>query len=141
MSQVKKRKSACYCINLRRAANAVTGTYDKFLAPIGLTVNQFSLLKNLNCLETGSVSDLANLVGLERTTLVRTLKPLLDRGLIFDNSTACQRNRSLQLTQAGKKTIEQGLPLWESAQAEIENRIGKENINELCETLAILLGD
>jgi len=139
MSQVKKRKSGCYCINLRRAANTLSGLYGEFLTPIGLSVNQFSLLINLNRLETGSISDLANFVGLERTTLVRTLKPLIDRRLISDNSTTGQRNRSLQLTEMGKQTIEQGLPLWESAQAEIERRIGKEKVKELLEVLALLI--
>jgi len=141
MSQVKKRKSGCYCINLRRAANTLSRLYDEFLTPTGLSVNQLSLLVNLNRLETGSVSDLASFVGLERTTLVRTLKPLLEKGLIADNSAAGQRNRALQLTEMGKQTMEQGLPLWESAQAEIERRIGKEKVKELYEIIATLMGE
>lgn len=126
-----KSKSSCYCINLRRAANTVSTLYDQFLEPVGLTVNQFSLLENLSRLGTCCVSELAAYVGLERTTLVRTLQPLIDRGLIRDTSTAGQRSRSLQLTELGEKTRQQGLPYIERAKAEMENRVGKENLSTL----------
>lgn len=126
-----KSKSSCYCINLRRAANTVSTLYDQFLEPVGLTVNQFSLLENLSRLGTCCVSELAAYVGLERTTLVRTLQPLIDRGLIRDTSTAGQRSRSLQLTELGEKTRKQGLPYIERAKAEMENRVGKENLSTL----------
>ena len=126
-----KSKSSCYCINLRRAANTVSTLYDQFLEPVGLTVNQFSLLENLSRLGTCCVSELAAYVGLERTTLVRTLQQLIDRGLIRDTSTAGQRSRSLQLTELGEKTRKQGLPYIERAKAEMENRVGKENLSTL----------
>lgn len=138
MAQVKKRKSRCYGINLRRAANTVSSIYDKFLVPVDLTINQFWLLSNLGRLGTSSVTDLAHYVGLERTTLVRTLKPLIDRGLIADNAAVGQRNRALQLTDLGNQTLEQGRPLWEAAQAEIEQRIGKEGVETLSAILTML---
>lgn len=131
MTQVRKRKSGCYCINLRRAANKVTGLYDKFLEPTGLSVNQYSLLGNLRRLESASVSDLAAYVGLERTTLVRTLKPLIEKGMIADHASKGQRNRVLMLTEKGKQTLEQANPLWENAQEEIVRCIGEEKVQEL----------
>ena len=130
---MKQKKSSCYCINLRRAANAITLFYDNSLESTGLTVNQFSLLKNLNHLGTSSISHLATYVGLERTTLTRTLKPLIKQGLIQDISETGSRDRKLQLTGLGKAALKQGIPLWESAQAEIENRLGKENLQWLSE--------
>lgn len=138
MRQIKKGKILCHCINLRRAVNGVTELYEGYLAPIEISANQFSLLVNLRRLGTGSVSDLANYVGLDRTTLVRTLKPLLGRGLIEDTSAIGQRNRVLQLTMLGEQTVKQGLPLWAEAQDEVERRIGKEKIAELYEILAML---
>lgn len=130
---MKQNKSSCYCINIRRAANAITFFYDNALESTGLTVNQFSLLKNLKHLGTSSISSLASYVGLERTTLTRTLKPLIKQGLIQDTSETGSRNRKLQLTGLGEETLKEGIPLWESAQAEIENRLGKENLQWLSE--------
>lgn len=134
----EKREHSCYCIHLRRAANGVSQFYDSFLAPTGLSVNQFSLLLNLERLGSGSVSDLAHYVGLERTTLVRTLRPLLERGLITDAAETGRRSRDLRLTEAGRRAVDQGLPLWERAQAEISRRLGPEGAETLHQLLDAL---
>lgn len=132
---MKRHKSSCYCTNLRRAANTVSLLYSDYLNEAGVTVNQFSLLVNLERLENCSVSEFAVYVGLERTTLVRTLKPLIERGLIRDISASGQRNRMLQLTDEGKAVVRQGKPLWEDAQKEVERRIGRGNAELLYELL------
>lgn len=129
----KKRKTPCYCINLRRLSNLITNKYDTHLHEINLTVNQYSLLVNINQLKICSVSDLAIYVGLERTTLVRTLKPIFDKELIEDISNNNQRNRKIQITQKGIEILEKGKPLWKEAQTEIENKLGKDNIKVLSE--------
>lgn len=135
----QKRKTSCYCINLRRLSNLITNKYDKHLQEINLTVNQYSLLVNINQLEICSVSDLAIYVGLERTTLVRTLKPLFDKKLIEDISETTQRNRQIKITQKGKEILEKGKPLWKQAQKEIEDKIGKDNILVLSEIFSKLI--
>lgn len=48
-------------------------------------------------LDTCSISTLAAYVGLERTTLTRTLKPLIEQGFIQDVSDIGRRNRQLHL--------------------------------------------
>lgn len=135
----QKRKTSCYCINSRRLSNLITNKYDKHLQEINLTVNQYSLLVNINRLEICSVSDLAVYVGLERTTLVRTLKPLFDKKLIEDISETNQRNRQIKITQKGKEVLEKGKPFWKQAQKEIEDKIGKDNILILSEIFSKLI--
>ena len=135
----QKRKTSCYCINSRRLSNLITNKYDKHLQEINLTVNQYSLLVNINQLEICSVSDLAIYVGLERTTLVRTLKPLFDKKLIEDISETTQRNRQIKITQKGKEVLAKGKPLWKQAQKEIEDKIGKDNILVLSEIFSRLI--
>lgn len=136
---VKKHKSLCYCINLRRAANAVTDMYDRVLQPIGLTVNQYSLLINISRLNICSVSDLASYVGLERTTIVRSLKPLFKLGYIEDVSEKGHRSRKLKVTKMGQQLLEQGKILWGTAQTELEQKIGKEKLEQLSGILAQLV--
>ena len=138
MSRIQRNKPACYCVNLRRAANAVSGLYNDFLAPVGLSVNQFSLLKNMGRLGRASVSDLAAFVGLERTTLVRTLKPLIERALIADLSEQGQRSKALELTEQGRMAVEHGAPLWQKAQDEVERRIGSGGAAALSQLLTAL---
>ena len=134
----KTRKSVCNCINLRRAANAVTEYYDQWLKPSGLTINQYSLLINLSRLGRGSVSDLARQVGLDRTTLVRGLRPLLEAGLIEDLASESRRNRLLTPTESGRTVLKLARPLWEKAQAGLEDCLGREQVQPLTELLSRL---
>ncbi|MDR0434896.1 MAG: MarR family winged helix-turn-helix transcriptional regulator [Gracilibacteraceae bacterium] len=133
-----RAKTVCSCINLRRAANAITEHYDRLLEAGGLTVNQYSLLKNLKRLGVCSTSDLAVHVGLERTTLVRTIKPLFAKGYMEDISPVEARNRQIQVTANGAEVLEVCEPLWEKAQKSVEEKIGAENVPVLMQMLSML---
>lgn len=130
--------SPCHCVNLRRANKAVTEFYDLRLRPCGVTISQFSLLRNLERLDDASVSDLAHAMGLERSTLVRNLRPLFEAGLIEDRSAAGSRNRQLHLTRSGKKVLTKGGPLWDGAQREFEEKLGGDKLEALYSVFAVL---
>ena len=74
--------TACTCGRLRRAARALTQLYDDLMAPSGLRVTQFSLLRTLSREGTSRMSALAELLLLDRTALSRTLDPLVERGFV-----------------------------------------------------------
>ncbi|MBQ9091662.1 MAG: MarR family transcriptional regulator, partial [Anaerotignum sp.] len=94
-------KSQCHCITIRRATNAMTDYYDAALRELNLTTSQYSLLKNLYRLETASTSELAEHVNLDRSTLVRNLKPLLERELIVDLAQEKARNHKFMVSAKG----------------------------------------
>lgn len=131
MAEKKRRSSTCHCIQLRRAASRVTERYDMALAPAGLTVGQYSLLAHLERLEPVSISRLAEELELERTTLVRTLKPVLARQLVADAAEPGRRSRALTLTGEGRTLLEQARPLWRAAQEDVERRLGEGGIAAL----------
>lgn len=136
--QRRTAASPCHCINLRRANSAVTAFYDRALAPLGLTVSQYSLLVNLGRLGPASVSRLAGKMGLERTTLTRTIKPLLAQNLIEDGSPPDCRDRRLSLTRTGRAKVDEGLVLWEEAQKAFESQLGPTRLSLLNQCLAAL---
>ena len=138
MAEKKRRSSTCHCIQLRRAASRVTERYDMALAPAGLTVGQYSLLAHLERLEPVSVSRLAEELELERTTLVRTLKPVLARQLVADAAEPGRRSRALTLTGEGRTLLEQARPLWRAAQEDVERRLGEGGIAALEALLELL---
>ncbi len=107
------KPSICNCLNLRRASMAITEWYDKALVSCGLSISQFSLLKSIEHLGPVSVSSLAAEIRLDRTTLVRNLKPLEEKGLIIDSSLQGTRNRQLELSDKGKKVFLAATPLWQ----------------------------
>jgi len=125
------QSSPCTCINLRRAALAITKYYDQKLAPSRLTIVQFSLLRHIKLLGPINVSDLASKVRLDRTTLVRNLKPLETDGLIVDISKSGTRNRQLLLITEGMQKCAEAELLWKDAQSSVEQNLGPENLNKL----------
>lgn len=132
---MQKGKSDCYCITLRRAAQTISDLYDAHMAAIGITVNQYSLLSKLGHFPYCSVSELAEHAGLERTTVVRALKPLTEKGFVVDCSEEGKRKRKLCLTEEGKETVKKGRAIWKQEQEEIERRLGKDGVEKLQELL------
>jgi len=116
----------CLCTKLRRASRGVSKLYDDALADVGLTVAQYSLLKNLQRLQQPSITSLADAVGLERSTLGRNLRLLESKGLVLLEGGEDQRNRLVRLTGQGSACLERGLLAWQQAQERLSSRIGPE---------------
>src|SRR5262250_925940 len=76
MSTAIVPSTTCVCFHLRRAARAVTQTYERALAPAGILPGQFSVLAVLHRFGPQPLSALAELMGMDRTTLTRNLRPL-----------------------------------------------------------------
>lgn len=131
-------KSKCYCITMCRAANAITSFYDEGLAPAGITTKQFSLLINLSRLGEASTVELADFVNLERSTVTRNLKALLERGWIEDRAQEGRRNHKYAVTQKGQEKLEETDALWDNMQEKINAYLGEEKAKELLEGLYLL---
>ncbi len=130
--------SPCYCVTVRRAAQTVTQLYDTVLAPSGLKVTQFSLLRAVARHGPASISTLAAAVYLDRTTLGRNLHVLERAGLVSFASGADLRERMVQLTDKGEAALAAAAPLWEQAQAMVREALGKEQLEALTTLLAQL---
>jgi len=119
----------CTCLRLRRTSRRITKIYDGFLEPAGLTVNQFGLLARLYGGrlrgETLTMGMLAERVGMDPTTLNRSLKPLAAAGLVANGGDpADQRVRAVLITDDGAARLRDAVPLWREAQAQIDAALG-----------------
>jgi DNA-binding MarR family transcriptional regulator len=132
------KPTPCACIRVRRAARDLTSVYDSVLAPLDLRITQFSLLRNLERLGIASVSQLADQMGLERTTLGRNLAPLCRRGLVREADAMDLRERVVTLTPAGRALLARALPLWKRAQRRVEGALGQDGMGHLFELLGKL---
>ncbi|HET6281980.1 MAG TPA: MarR family winged helix-turn-helix transcriptional regulator [Polyangia bacterium] len=116
--------TGCLCFAVRRAARAVTQRYDAHLRPSGLRATQFTLLVVLKNGGPQPQSRIAELLGMERTTLTRNLRPLLARGYVtYEVGEEDRRVRQIAITPAGTQTIARALPHWRKAQREIEAQL------------------
>lgn len=117
----------CYCTHARRAAGRLTAFYDEALAPAGLRVTQFSLMRAVVRLERPTISGLAEATGLDRSTLGRNLRVLQRQGLLQLGPGADERTRVVSLSEAGEAMIDAAMPHWRRAQERIEAVLGQES--------------
>jgi len=121
--QILDIHNLCACSHTRMAARAVTRFYDDALRPAGLKGTQFVLLAAIEADEAGSITDLADRLEIERTTLVRNLQLLRKDGFVAPLKGANGR-RKPTLTPQGRAALDSALPLWRSAQDQMEARLG-----------------
>ncbi|HOI96529.1 MAG TPA: MarR family winged helix-turn-helix transcriptional regulator [Syntrophobacter fumaroxidans] len=119
----------CACYSLRKAARAVTRLYDDFLRPSGLRVTQFSVLMTAKIRDPVTLTRLAHLTVMDRTTLTRNLKVLEKKKLIKTEPGEDRRERRVHLTDLGEEKLVEAIPLWEKAQSRITSGLGEERMD------------
>jgi len=127
--------TACYCSSLRQASRYVTSFYDQMLSGSGLRVTQFAILTRLRT-RAATVTQLAQSMVMDRTTLARNLQPLVREGLVHIRpSEQDRRERVIELTGTGRAKVEDILPAWRRAQARFDQQFGPERGAQLLATM------
>ncbi len=122
----------CLCAAARKTGRVLTQKYDRYLKPSGLKVTQFSMLANISRNPGISVSELAKLLLMDQTTVTRNLRVLeKSRYIQFLPEETDQRIKRIQVTEIGKSKMDVARPLWDKAQAEMEQLLGIDCIDEL----------
>ncbi len=134
--EAQQAGAVCACFNLRKAARAVTQLYDETLRGTGLRATQHSLLMVLMGRGDMSVTDLAKIVVMDRTTLTRNLRLLEKQGLIRIRPGEDRRVREVCLTRKGRDALERVFPLWEKAQTEMTEGLGQDRLGRLLSDLS-----
>ncbi len=113
----------------------MTALYDRELAPTGLRLTQYSLLATLRRegRDAGvAVSDLAAAMDMDRTTLTRNLRPLLEQGLVqLRADPADARVRRALVTAKGDAAFVAAMPYWRVAQDFVNHTLGEANVSAL----------
>lgn len=124
LSQVHEVRDSCLCLATQRAARRLARRFDKAFKPVGLTNQQFSLLMPLNAPQPQPMRALADLMGMDRTTLTAALKALERRGFVeVGRDPDDRRTRRLRLAAAGRTALDAALPIWRAEHARIESEI------------------
>ena len=114
----------CYCATLRQAARSLTAMYDERLRPAGIRVTQFTILQTLALQPGARITDMVAWLAMDQTTLTRTLALLERHGLVEVIRRPTGRDKCWGLTRQGKAKLAEAKPLWEAAQAQVEQRFG-----------------
>jgi DNA-binding MarR family transcriptional regulator len=119
------RFELCNCFAVRQAARHLTKHYERHLSGAELTSAQFSILAAIDGAGAMTMSELAKAMVMDRTTLVRAIKPLQQGELVISRpKEGSPRQLSLSLSAAGGRRLKKGLALWAKAQEEFEAAIG-----------------
>lgn len=126
----------CLCLYVQRAARLLARRFDDALREVGLTNQQFSLLMSLNRPQPPGIGAVAELLGMDRTTLTAALKPLERRGLArIAVDQMDRRGRTILLTQDGEDLLAQAVPIWRDTHSTLREVMGDIDLGRLRDDL------
>ena len=114
----------CLCLASRRAARAISRSFERKLRPHGIRIGQFSALTALMLKGPMTVGGLAEFLGVERTTLTRNLALVEAKRWVAIYPGKDARSRIVEATAAGRAKVEAAFPAWREAQAAAAAAIG-----------------
>jgi DNA-binding MarR family transcriptional regulator len=123
---------ACAGWNARLAARRITSFLNRRMQGSGLSLAQFSLMAQIAAARDDTLSELAQRIGLDQSTLSRNLQVLETAGLVeiaADETDA--RRRAVCLTERGALSLEVGLAEWKRAHGELAKRLDPEAARRL----------
>jgi DNA-binding MarR family transcriptional regulator len=129
----------CTCGELRKAARAITLLYDNAFKSTGLLSTQFNVLQAICSIDSIRISDLANKLGMDRTTLTRNLSVLERQGFIEISHGKDQRTRIVIATQKGRSAVSKTILLWNEVQRKVKQEMGENSWRELMQNLGQLV--
>jgi DNA-binding MarR family transcriptional regulator len=130
----RKMAEECPALRVRQASRVLAKLYDDELAPFGLRSSQLPVLAAAALFGDAGVtmSNLAQAVLMDRTTLTRSVRPLERAGLLrVARSPEDARTKIVVITRAGERTIESIFPVWERVLKQIKKRLGAERLAAL----------
>ncbi len=117
----------CTCYRVRKAARALTQFYDEALSGAGATLTKMSVLTELSRTPNLSVTALGKRLGMDRTTVSRTIKPMLRDSWIASGEALDRRARDLVITDAGIEILTRCNAGWRHAESKMLRSIGLES--------------
>ena len=131
-----KQLTECSCNMFRESARKITQFYEGSLREVGIKPTQFSILAALANTGPIQLTQLADRLLLERTSLTRNLN-VLERNCWVELQTGEEdlRQRVVSLSKKGYEQLDQAIPYWKMAQKAIANKMGQDTITGLRKTL------
>jgi DNA-binding MarR family transcriptional regulator len=123
---------ACAGWNARLAARRITAFLNRRMQGSGLSLAHFSLMAQIAAARDDTLSELAQRIGLDQSTLSRNLQVLEAAGLVeiaADETDA--RRRAVWLTERGALSLEAALGDWKRAHGELAKRLDPEMAQRL----------
>jgi DNA-binding MarR family transcriptional regulator len=139
-AKLREMTSQCACLNARKAARLLSQLYDAALRPAGVRSTQLPLLATIGLRGPLTLTDLAEAVVIDRTTLTRSLVLLEQHGWVRSAAGEDLRVREISLTSRGREVLRRAIPLWQKAQAQVVALLGGGLADRLVADFATAVG-
>lgn len=132
-----KNLKNCVCRNLRMTTRITTQYFDQTFQTVGIPVAQFSLLADIAFRDNVTISELAEVLLMDQTTVTRNIEILRKKGyVILRTDGKDSRKKCISISEGGLEKLNEAIPLWNKVQSQIEQEIGAEKFEELLKSLA-----
>ena len=131
LTEASQLNQACIADKLRLLNRFMTRLYDQALRPTGMTTSQMNILVVVAKYGEATFHQVGDWLHMEKSTLSRNLRRVQQNGWLVIRPAGKGNIHSLKLTPKGHRTLQQGLPLWETAQREAKAILGKTGIQEI----------
>lgn len=113
--------SECISGKIMRLNRIIANVFRKYLLPFDITDSQLSILFVLTKKGGLTQKQLSNIVQLEKSSLNRNLKRLLDKNYLSRTDFPI-----IQITDFGKSFVNNIIPEWQKAMDEISGLLGED---------------
>ncbi len=131
----KKDGRCCLNANLRKTCRTLNNLYANSMRNSELKGTQYSLLAYIHGFSEITISELAERMLMDQTTVTRSIKLLSKAGLVSIVPGTDRRQRIIQLTEQGHRALNETRPMWLDAQERVWERLGEEKIANLFEIM------
>jgi DNA-binding MarR family transcriptional regulator len=115
----------CVCFNLRRVTRVVTQRFDEEMRRHGIRTTQGTILASLKARKSWNMAELSEWLGMDRTTLLRNLRPLQRDGFVQATGSGRGGRVELVITDKGSELFKKLMPAWKSAQCAAVKTLGE----------------
>jgi DNA-binding MarR family transcriptional regulator len=124
------------CFAIRQAARHISQLYERYLSQADVTSSQFNILATIKRGSKLTMIELAQAMVMDRTTLVRALRPLQRNGLVANEANENGvRRLELTLTENGQARLEEAMVYWRLARDEFQRQFGQQQAAALRDEL------
>jgi DNA-binding MarR family transcriptional regulator len=135
--------SACLAVRARMLSRAVSAIYDRTMEGHDVTISQVNIMVMVGHRPACTPGEIGRTLAMERSTVSRNLRPLLERGWLAGDVGDAGRLRSVRLTQRGEKKVASLIPSWRRAQdlaASLLGQSGAASLKEIGDRLWMRAG-
>jgi DNA-binding MarR family transcriptional regulator len=131
-AMLRELEDACVIARARLISRVMTNIFDEELRPLGLVSSQHTLLGSIMRMGIATRAEIGRANCLDRSTLTRNLKLMLDAGWIEEVADQVQgRQRPLRLSKAGEDLLFSSMPAWRAGQGRALKLLGQAGMSAI----------